>query len=67
MSPRDPKSGTVQGKKARTAKPQGDPLEMAKPEGLSDALTRWIALVIVPILVEQYQQEKTVLENNPDG
>jgi len=67
MSPREPKSATAKGKKARTAKSQGDPVGMATADGIPDALRRWIDLVIVPILVEQYQQEKTVVENNPDG
>ena len=67
MSPREPKSATAKGKKARTAKSQADPVGMATADGIPDALRRWIDLVIVPILVEQYQQEKTVVENNPDG
>jgi hypothetical protein len=67
MSPRDPKSATVQDKKRGTAKPKGGPVKMATPDGIRDPLCRWIDLVIVPILVEQYQQEKKLVENNPDG
>jgi hypothetical protein len=67
MSPRDPKSATTQGLKGRTAKPHGDRLEPGKQDAIPDQLRRWIDLVIVPILVDQCQQEKRALENSTDG
>lgn len=67
MSPRDPKSATAEGLKGQPAKSRGDASEQGKPDGMPDELCRWIDLVIVPILVEQYQQEKEARKNTPDG
>jgi hypothetical protein len=38
-----------------------------KPSPLPDELRRWVDLVIVPILVEQYLREKGAPEERADG
>ena len=67
MSPRDPKSATARAVKGQTAKPDVDGLDAEKQNGMPDELRRWIDLIIVPILIERYQQEKEVLEKLTDG
>lgn len=47
------------------SKTQVDPLR--KPSPLPDELRRWIDLVIVPILVEQYLREKGAPGERTDG
>lgn len=67
MSPRDPKSPTARTLKAPTAKPDGDYLETGKQNDMPNELRRWIDLVIVPILIERYKQEKETLQKLTDG
>ncbi len=50
------------------SKTQVDPLESShEPSPLPDELRRWIDLVIVPILVEQYLREKGAHGERTDG
>lgn len=69
MSPRDPNSATAQSLKRKAAKvtPEGKLFGSGKQDAIPDELRRWIDLVIVPILVEQYQREKEALETPIDG
>ena len=70
MSSRDPKSATGKNLEGRTLKykNQVDSVEsFRKPSLLPDELHRWIDLVIVPILVEQYLREKQAPGERTDG
>jgi hypothetical protein len=70
MSSRDPKSATARRLEAKRVQfqVQVDPLNPSCKDGpFPDELRRWIDLVIVPILVEQYLREIGAPGERGDG